>query len=275
MKEADMEELIVRYPELFLEKGLTLLDQQHVLENYRRPDVLFRDAKGRHVLVEIQCGALDEQHAARVLDYVGAYKMANPDKEIRMIFVAQYIAPARKNFLKMFDFEFKEIPLEQFQRVAREKKVAPNRKRRAKKEKERATHAKRGLAIPDNIDRLNYGRLPNMPLFTETAAALVLKRFNDYMMRYVLKNKKQVSIPQHSAWILAHKAGLHVTLAEAGRSNADTRAYFGDQTNRRIEAQMRVFYQKLMKQAYSRLDDIEVTLSGSRTARVLTFKKIR
>ncbi|RMH66419.1 MAG: DUF91 domain-containing protein [Calditrichaeota bacterium] len=274
MKEADMEALIARYPELFLEKGLKLMDRQYVLRNYRRPDLLFRDKKGRDVLVEIQCGALDEGHAMRMMDYMGGHMEAHPDKDVRLIFVAQYIAPSRKKFFDRYKIEYKEIPLDTFLQVAKQKKYKPDVKRHKAKNIQRAATAKKGLSIPEETDKINFNRLPNKPLFLETSADAVLDKFNDYMMKHVLKNKKQITIAQHSAWILAHKAGLHVTLAESGLVNADTQAYFADQTNRRIEAQMRVFYQKLMKQPYTRLKDIEVTLHGSIRSRMLTFKKI-
>lgn len=65
MLERQMEEAVASCPGLFIEPGLTLIRRQVVI-NGRPPDVLFSDAFFRHLLVEIQCGRLDEGHLQRL-----------------------------------------------------------------------------------------------------------------------------------------------------------------------------------------------------------------
>jgi len=80
-----MEEAVVSCPELFIERGLTLLRRQLVI-NGRRPDVLFSDVLSRHLLVEIQQGRLDEQHLQRHFYYYYDYRAKFPEAHPRLLF---------------------------------------------------------------------------------------------------------------------------------------------------------------------------------------------
>jgi hypothetical protein len=59
MLKREMEDAVSICPDLFIEPGLTLVRQQAVIDG-RRPDLLFSDSLSRHLLVELQCGRLDE-----------------------------------------------------------------------------------------------------------------------------------------------------------------------------------------------------------------------
>ena len=117
MLEIQMEEAIANCPELFIESGLTLLRRQVVI-NGRRPDVLFSDGLSRHLLVEIQCGQLDESHLQRHFYYYFDYRSKYPSTHPRLMFIANRMVPRHKEFLDEHGYEFKEIPEEEFGRKA-------------------------------------------------------------------------------------------------------------------------------------------------------------
>ena len=109
MLEKEMEEAVVSCPELFIERGLTLLRRQLVI-NGRRPDVLFSDALSRHLLVEIQQGRHDEQHLQRHFYYYYDYRAKFPEAHPRLLFIANRIVPQHKEFLDDHGYEFREYP---------------------------------------------------------------------------------------------------------------------------------------------------------------------
>jgi hypothetical protein len=115
MLENQMEEAIARCPDLFIEPGLALIRRQVVI-NGRRPDVLFSDSLSRHLLVEIQCGRLDEQHLQRHFYYYFDYGAKYPKTHLRLMFIANRLVPQHKEFLDEHGYEFKEIPEREFAR---------------------------------------------------------------------------------------------------------------------------------------------------------------
>lgn len=73
MLERQMEEAVASCSDLFIEPGLSLVRRQVVI-NGRRPDLLFSDVLSRHLLVELQCGRLDEDHLQRHFYYFFDYR---------------------------------------------------------------------------------------------------------------------------------------------------------------------------------------------------------
>jgi len=276
MLEKDMENLILLYPETFLEKGLTVISQQYQLLNGRRPDLVFKDRFDRYLIVEIQRGSLDDDHMVRMVDYYGAYKMEYPQRIVRLLFVANMVPAERKEFIARQGFECKELSMHYFKTIADKNNYVPvNDGPEIEKTNTSIIkrHSSKILAHTSGIDQLNYSSLPNRPLFTDSSLATIFDSFNDYLINYVLKDRPQVHIPQHSSWILAHKAGLHITLPGKESLNHDTRLYFQDQDNPRMPGQQNRFYQNLMKQPFTELKDINVYLLGNRANRVLKFVK--
>ncbi len=270
MRESVMEDMIKKWPGLFIEKGLKLLHTQYTLINGRRPDLIFRDRLDRYLLVEIQSGVLDDAHMVRMVDYYGSYKLEFPKRTVRLMFIAHSIPAERMEFIKRMGFEGLEIPLKKFRLTARQKNYPLEETPPAMPSASRPTP--RQLPESPVTDALDYKKLPNKPLFENSTPDVVLGRFNDYMKEYVLRERKRLSIPQHSAWILAHKAGLHIGFQEDGLKNEDTRSYFRDQPYLKMERHMSIFYNQLMKQPETILRDIRVTLTGKRNSRVLTFE---
>ena len=115
MLERQMEEAISNCPDLFIEPGLTLVRRQVVI-NGRRPDVLFSDVLSRHLLVEIQCGKLDEDHLQRHFYYYFDYRAKYPSINLRLMFIAHRLVPQHKEFLDEHGYEFREYPEQEFVR---------------------------------------------------------------------------------------------------------------------------------------------------------------
>jgi hypothetical protein len=115
--EREMEDVIVRCPELFIEPGLTFLRRQ-VIINGKRPDVLFEDGIKRHLLVEIQRERLDEDHVQRHVYYFWDYRKKYPETHPRLMFVANRVVPQHKDFFDYHGYEYREIPEPEFRRRA-------------------------------------------------------------------------------------------------------------------------------------------------------------
>lgn len=114
-----MEEAVANCPELFIEPGLTLVRRQVVI-NGKRPDVLFTDFLSRHLLVEIQRGRLDEGHLQRHFYYFFDYRAKYPSTALRLMFIANRLAPQHKEFLDQHGYEFREYPETEFERRVNE-----------------------------------------------------------------------------------------------------------------------------------------------------------
>lgn len=116
MLERQMEEAVASCPDLFIETGLALVRRQVVI-NGRRPDILFSDAFSRHLLVEIQCGRLDENHLQRHFYYYFDYRAKYPSTHLRLMFIANRLVAQHKEFLDDHGYEFREYPEHHFARL--------------------------------------------------------------------------------------------------------------------------------------------------------------
>jgi hypothetical protein len=118
MLEREMEDAVSICPDLFIEPGLTLVRRQAVI-NGRRPDLLFSDSLSRHLLVELQCGRLDEEHLQRHFYYYFDYRAKYPSTHLRLMFIANRLVPQHKEFLDEHGYEFREVPEQDFERGLR------------------------------------------------------------------------------------------------------------------------------------------------------------
>lgn len=110
-----MEEAVANCPDLFIEPGLSLVQRQVVI-NGRRPDLLFSDVFSRHLLVELQCGRLDEDHLQRHFYYYFDYRAKYPSTHLRLMFIANRLVPQHKEFLDEHGYEVREVPEQDFER---------------------------------------------------------------------------------------------------------------------------------------------------------------
>jgi hypothetical protein len=115
MLERAMEDAVANCPDLFIEPGLTLVRRQVVI-NGRRPDLLFSDSLSRHLLVELQCGRLDDEHLQRHFYYFFDYRAKYPTTHLRLMFIANRLVPQHQKFLDEHGYEFREIPEQDFER---------------------------------------------------------------------------------------------------------------------------------------------------------------
>jgi Endonuclease NucS len=116
MLEKQMEEAVANCPDLFIEPRLTLVRRQVVI-NGRRPDLLFSDVLSRYLLVELQCGRLDEDHLQRHFYYYFDYRAKYPSIPLRLMFIANRLVPQHKQFLDEHGYEFREYPEREFERL--------------------------------------------------------------------------------------------------------------------------------------------------------------
>ncbi len=79
-----VEELIREYPKEYLGEALEILYQQPTLGGFR-PDLIFRDLKGKAVIVEVQLNALDRTHLYKSLEYRDLYVANFKENDVRMI----------------------------------------------------------------------------------------------------------------------------------------------------------------------------------------------
>jgi hypothetical protein len=118
MKEVFIQDLIIRFPsELLDEDGLTYIGRE-VKTGSRRLDIVLKDRRGRHVLVEVQTGALDTKHIDRHIDFSEGYLENNPHTDVRVMFVANQIDVNKKSFLQRRGYEYKEISETQLKEIA-------------------------------------------------------------------------------------------------------------------------------------------------------------
>lgn len=109
MKEKFLQDLIIRFPsEVLDEEEMTYIDREVKTANARL-DIVLRDRRGRHVLVEVQIGGLDTRHIDRHIDFVEGYAADHPEVDVRVLFVANHVDVYKKTFLQKRGYEFKEI----------------------------------------------------------------------------------------------------------------------------------------------------------------------
>ncbi len=106
MKEADLENIIVKYPEL-IEDELQLIGQQ-VKVFGRRMDLLFKDKFQRKLIVELKNGVIKDAHVGQVLSYEGML-LSHDDPTIRVMLVGTRVPPNIGKSLDHHGIAWKEI----------------------------------------------------------------------------------------------------------------------------------------------------------------------
>jgi len=119
MLEKDIENLLAKYPDEFV-SGLAFKGQEVKLGSLRA-DILFEDEnKGELVIVEIKRGILKRDAIGQIIEYYGLLKKQQPDKNIRLLLVANVIPRQMTTFLnEKLGVQFLEIPDFKIREVAR------------------------------------------------------------------------------------------------------------------------------------------------------------
>lgn len=119
MLEKDIENLLAKYPDEFV-SGLAFKGQEVKLGSLRA-DIIFEDEnKGELVIVEIKRGILKRDAIGQIIEYYGLLKKQQPDKNIRLLLVANVIPKQMTTFLnEKLGVQFLEIPDFKIREVAR------------------------------------------------------------------------------------------------------------------------------------------------------------
>lgn len=118
MIEKDIENLLSRYPSEFLSGDLIFKGQQVKLGSYYA-DVVFEDRRGDMIIVEIKRGILRRDALGQIIEYYGLLKKREPNKEIRLMLVANVIPEGMTTLLsEKLGMEFVEIPVSKIMSVA-------------------------------------------------------------------------------------------------------------------------------------------------------------
>jgi len=119
MNEKLMQDIIIKYSsEILGEEGLSFVDRE-ISTGTKRLDIILKDRRGRHMLVEAQIGSLDTRHIDRHIDFLEGYLEKNPDIDVRLVYVANKVDHLRKNFLDKRGYEYFEIPMNKFIDIAK------------------------------------------------------------------------------------------------------------------------------------------------------------
>jgi hypothetical protein len=108
LTEKDMEDLIAKEPEIFIEPGLKLLGRQ-VYKHGRRFDLLFQDKFERLLLVEIKKGVVTREAVGQILEYYGLPKQEQT-APIELMLIGNVIPSERRIALEHTGVVVKEIP---------------------------------------------------------------------------------------------------------------------------------------------------------------------
>lgn len=119
MLEKDIENLLAMYPrEFFSEHNLILKGQQVKLGSYYA-DILFENDKSEMVIAEIKRGILSRDAIGQIIEYYGLLRKREPNKEIRLVLVANVIPESMTAFLnEKLGVNFLEIPVSKIRSVA-------------------------------------------------------------------------------------------------------------------------------------------------------------
>jgi hypothetical protein len=117
MVEREMQELLWRYPERFLNEPLKQFAWE-TSSDVGRADLVFEDRHARLPVIEVKHGKLPRGAVDQLLDYFGMMKQRFPDKAVELTVVANAIPSERRLTCESRDIECREISERRFRDVA-------------------------------------------------------------------------------------------------------------------------------------------------------------
>jgi hypothetical protein len=117
MVEREMQELLWRYPERFLNEPLKQFAWE-TSSSVGRADLVFEDRHGRLLIIEVKRGKLPRGAIDQLLDYFGMMKQRFPEKPVELMVVANEIPSERRLTCESRDIECREISEKTFRNVA-------------------------------------------------------------------------------------------------------------------------------------------------------------
>lgn len=118
LREKDLEYLIIKYPDEFIEEGLEFIDNQVSVDDAGRLDILFKTKLNEILVVEVKKGNLTRRDVGQVLEYFGAIKSHYPEKAVHPLLIASSIGPSFKITLDEYGIDYREIPLSKYIEIA-------------------------------------------------------------------------------------------------------------------------------------------------------------
>lgn len=117
MAEAGMARLIRDFPEEFFDEPLRLLSQDAASRS-GIADLVFEDAQGDVVIVEVKRGILQREHAAQVSASMSDAQAQFKGRHVERVVVTNVVTPQRRAKLERMGVSVKEIPEARFHEVA-------------------------------------------------------------------------------------------------------------------------------------------------------------
>jgi len=119
MKEIDMENIIVKYPEL-IEEGLKLIGRQVTVYS-RRMDLYFSDSNNRKLIVELKAVPILDKHIGQIMAYEGGV-LSEKEPDVRIMLVGTRVPPNLQKALDHHGIAWKEIKFSDIQQFLNSKK---------------------------------------------------------------------------------------------------------------------------------------------------------
>ena len=132
-----VENVLRDFPVDFLDEQLVLLKQQPTIGGFR-PDLIFKDAKGIPVIVEVQLNALDRNHLYRSIEYRDLYCEKKGITDARVILFCNSIPSKYERILTTHNVVCKKIRKANF--LKKLKDIAPEIKIASPKRKKTFSH---------------------------------------------------------------------------------------------------------------------------------------
>lgn len=183
MQEVDLENIIVRYPDI-IEPNLTLLARQSTVYG-KRPDLLFRDGSGCKLVVEVKIGALCRTDVGQLSEYCHYLFMLDGLRPRGML-VGTWVPKEIRGAAEFAGFECRAVTLDDLEKLVSERgdqemldAVRGRGSSGGAAKTERHLSAARGRdrlgATAGSISSSSGGRAPSGPLSARPSIADMLR----------------------------------------------------------------------------------------------------
>lgn len=112
LNEKDIEDILAKHHDYFIEKGLTL-DGRQVTFHRKRADLIFTDRFGDTLIVEIKKGVIKRKHVAQIMDYLGEM-VDQTENRVRIMLIGKRVPPSWKLALDQHGIEYRGITLKDY-----------------------------------------------------------------------------------------------------------------------------------------------------------------
>jgi hypothetical protein len=128
LTEKQIEDVFEIFHEELIEKGLTLIERQHIFDNRLRADLLFKDKNGINVVIELKRTEVTRENIGQLFEYHGLFDTP----KTRIILAAPFIPEAIRKSFEHFGIEYIEFSLTEIEKLY--EKIKDSKKTEIKKE---------------------------------------------------------------------------------------------------------------------------------------------